>query len=132
MNSLTGDAAMRPEAQAFRHLGRTTQQIREELGVDPVSVKPIRDPEVYELEREKLFKRTWLKVATDWEIPEKGDYKVKDMPVADTSVLIVRGKDGTQPGIGGEREAPLSGLRQVLGPAQDNPEIIAQRPGLAG
>lgn len=94
MNSLTGDAALRPGAEAFRHLGRTTQQIREELGVDPVSVAPIRDPEVYELEREKLFKRTWLKVATDWEIPDKGDYKVKDMPVADTSVLIVRGKDG--------------------------------------
>jgi phenylpropionate dioxygenase-like ring-hydroxylating dioxygenase large terminal subunit len=95
MNTDRDDVRLRPEAEAFAHLGRTPQQIRAELGVDPISVEPIRDPAVYELEREKLFKRTWLKVATDWEIPEKGDYKVKEMPVADTSVLIVRGKDGT-------------------------------------
>ncbi|MGD9710929.1 MAG: aromatic ring-hydroxylating dioxygenase subunit alpha [Thermomicrobiales bacterium] len=54
----------------------------------------IRDPAVYQVEREKIFRRTWLKVSTDWEIPNPGDYKVKEMPVADTSVLIVRGKDG--------------------------------------
>nr|WP_047168510.1 SRPBCC family protein [Sphingomonas sp. Y57] len=75
------------------HISRSVAEIRAELGVDPVSVESIRDPAVYELEREKIFRRAWLKVATAWEIPEIGDYKVKEMPVADTSVLIVRGKD---------------------------------------
>ncbi|MFO1260877.1 MAG: SRPBCC family protein [Sphingomonadaceae bacterium] len=93
MNNL-GGMKLKPGAEAFKHLGRSVADIRAELGVDPISVEAIRDPAVYELEREKIFKRTWLKVSTDWEIPEKGDYKVKELPVADTSVLIVRGKDG--------------------------------------
>ena len=82
MNDLTGTTPV-PGSEAFRHLGRSIEQIRAELGIDPVSVDAIRDPAVYELEREKIFKRTWLKVATDQELPEKGDYKVKELPVAD-------------------------------------------------
>ncbi|MBO9377354.1 Rieske 2Fe-2S domain-containing protein [Sphingomonas histidinilytica] len=85
---------MNAEDPTLSHIGRSIAEIRAELGVDPVSVEAIRDPAVYELEREKIFRRAWLKVATAWEIPEIGDYKVKEMPVADTSVLIVRGKDG--------------------------------------
>ncbi|ABQ67329.1 Rieske (2Fe-2S) protein [Rhizorhabdus wittichii DC-6] len=84
---------MNAEDPTLSHIGRSIAEIRAELGVDPVSVEAIRDPAVYELEREKIFRRAWLKVATAWEIPEIGDYKVKEMPVADTSVLIVRGKD---------------------------------------
>lgn len=84
---------MNAEDPTLGHIGRSIAEIRAELGVDPVSVEAIRDPAVYELEREKIFRRAWLKVATAWEIPEIGDYKVKEMPVADTSVLIVRGKD---------------------------------------
>lgn len=41
-----------------------------------------------------VFRRSWLKVATTWELPENGDYKVKELAVADASVIIVRGKDG--------------------------------------
>lgn len=84
---------LRPGAEAFRHLGRSIEAIRDELGVDPVSIESIRNPEIYEIERDKIFRRTWLKVATASEIPKIGDYKVKELPVADTSVLIVRGKD---------------------------------------
>ncbi len=85
---------MHQAAQALDHIRRTASEIREELGVAPVSVRPIRDPAVYALEKERVFKKVWLKVATAWELPDPGDYKVKEMPVADTSVLIVRGKDG--------------------------------------
>lgn len=81
-------------AEQLRHLNRSVAAIRDELGVDPVSVDAIRDPAVYEIEREKIFRKTWLKVATSWELPANGDYKVKELPVADASVLIVRGKDG--------------------------------------
>ncbi|KXU31650.1 Rieske (2Fe-2S) protein [Sphingobium sp. 22B] len=81
-------------AEDLRHINRSVDDIREELGVDPVSVRAISDPAIYELEREKIFRKTWLKVATSWELPHVGDYKVKELPVADASVLIVRGKDG--------------------------------------
>lgn len=81
-------------AASLDHIRRSVPQIRDELGVAPVSVHAIRDPAIYALEKERLFKKVWLKVATAWELPNPGDYKVKEMPVADTSVLIVRGKDG--------------------------------------
>ncbi|MBD3744894.1 MAG: Rieske 2Fe-2S domain-containing protein [Sphingopyxis terrae] len=85
---------MLQEAATLDHIQRTIPQIREELGVAPVSVRAIRDPAVYALEKERIFKKVWLKVATAWELPQPGDYKVKEIPVADTSVLMVRGKDG--------------------------------------
>lgn len=93
MNEIA-NAGLRPGADEFSHLSRSVDAIRGELGVEPISLETVSDPAVYELERERIFKRTWLKVATDWEIPNKGDYKVKDLSVLDTSVLIVRGKDG--------------------------------------
>jgi hypothetical protein len=48
------------------HIRKTPEQIRDELGVAPVSVEAIRNPAIYDLEREKVFKRVWLKVATAW------------------------------------------------------------------
>lgn len=86
--------ASAPGAEAFSHLNRSTDALRAELGVAPVSLSACRDPEVFEQEREKIFRRTWLMVATEAEIPNKGDYKVREVQVADTSVLIARGKDG--------------------------------------
>lgn len=79
---------------ALDHIRRSPADIRRELGVAPVPVRPIRDPAIYALEKERVFKKVWLKVATAGELPNQGDYKVKEVPVADTSVLIVRGKDG--------------------------------------
>ncbi len=65
-----------------------------ELGTGPVSAEPCVSPEFYEREREIVFKRTWLMVARDEELPKPGDYKVKRLDVADTSVIVMRGKDG--------------------------------------
>ena len=76
------------------HIYRTTDQVRAELGTAPVSLDATRDPEVYGDEQNKIFRKTWLKVATAWEIPNPGDWKVKEIAVAGASVIIVRGKDG--------------------------------------
>ncbi len=65
-----------------------------ELGTGPVDVKPLIDPELFELERERIFKQAWLYVARAEELAEPGDYKLRRLDVADTSVIIVRGKDG--------------------------------------
>ena len=76
------------------HIKRSTSQIRDELGVGPVDLDIIRDPAFFEREREHIFNRAWLKVATESELPDAGDYKVKQIDVANASIIIVRGKDG--------------------------------------
>jgi phenylpropionate dioxygenase-like ring-hydroxylating dioxygenase large terminal subunit len=65
-----------------------------ELGMGTIDVEPCISPEYYEREREKVFKRVWLKVGRIEEIPHSGDYKVKRLAVAKTSVILVRGRDG--------------------------------------
>jgi phenylpropionate dioxygenase-like ring-hydroxylating dioxygenase large terminal subunit len=50
------------------------------------------DPEFFQLERTKLFGRTWLYAAHDSEFTEVGAYRVCD--IAGASVLLVRGDDG--------------------------------------
>ncbi len=65
-----------------------------ELGTGPVSAEPCVSPEFYQREREIVFKKTWLMVAREVEIPKAGDYKVKRLDVADTSIIVMRGKDG--------------------------------------
>ena len=65
-----------------------------ELGTGPVSTEPCISPEFYARERDNVFKKTWLMVARDEELPKPGDYKVKRLDVANCSVIIMRGKDG--------------------------------------
>ncbi|WP_168787835.1 aromatic ring-hydroxylating oxygenase subunit alpha [Paraburkholderia aromaticivorans] len=72
----------------------STEEIRQMLGTKPVNLDIIRDPAVYRQEQEKIFRRTWLKVATTWEVANPGDWKVKELAVCDASVIIARGKDG--------------------------------------
>ena len=65
-----------------------------ELGTGPVSTEPCVSPEFYARERDAVFKKAWLMVARDEELPKPGDYKVKRLDVANCSVIIMRGKDG--------------------------------------
>lgn len=64
-----------------------------ELGTDPLPIEPCISPEFYQQERERVFLNTWLKVGRVEEIPSKGDYKVKKIHVAKTSIIVIRGKD---------------------------------------
>lgn len=50
------------------------------------------DRELFELERERIFGRTWVFVAHESEIPQPGDYVVRR--VLDDSFIVVRGEDG--------------------------------------
>jgi len=65
-----------------------------ELGTGPIDVAPLIDPDLFELERDKIFKKTWLYVGRTEELPEPGDYKVRQIEVARTSLIIVRDKNG--------------------------------------
>ncbi len=65
-----------------------------DLGTGPVSVEPCHSQPYFELEKEKIFKQTWLMVGRAEDIPNAGDYLVQDLAVADTSALVARGRDG--------------------------------------
>src|SRR5579862_5022752 len=65
-----------------------------DLGTDPVPLESCYSDAHYQLEREAIFKRCWLIVGRVEEITKPGEFFVKDLPVADTSVLVVRGMDG--------------------------------------
>jgi glycine betaine catabolism A len=65
-----------------------------ELGTEPMSYEDSISPEFYELEREAIFKRSWLNVGRMEQLPRNGAYFTKDLAVAKTSVVVVRGMDG--------------------------------------
>jgi phenylpropionate dioxygenase-like ring-hydroxylating dioxygenase large terminal subunit len=51
-------------------------------------------PAYFERERERIFRRHWLMVGREEEVPGAGDYIVHQNPTLRASVVIVRGKDG--------------------------------------
>jgi phenylpropionate dioxygenase-like ring-hydroxylating dioxygenase large terminal subunit len=65
-----------------------------ELGTGPVSYEDSISPEFYELEREAIFKRAWLNVGRVEQLPRAGSYFTKELAVASTSLIVVRGTDG--------------------------------------
>jgi nitrite reductase/ring-hydroxylating ferredoxin subunit len=64
-----------------------------ELGTGPVSFRDSASAEFYELEREAIFKRAWLNVGRIEEVPRVGSYFTKELEVARTSIVVVKGKD---------------------------------------
>ena len=60
----------------------------------PIAVEPYLSQEHFDSEITKIFKKDWLWVARDEELPNIGDYKVKRLGFAETSIIIIRGNDG--------------------------------------
>lgn len=50
-------------------------------------------PEFYEAEKQAIFKRCWLNVGRVEQVPRVGSYFTKELAAADTSIIVVRGKD---------------------------------------
>ncbi|KAA9156213.1 Rieske 2Fe-2S domain-containing protein [Amycolatopsis acidicola] len=67
----------------------------EHFGIDtgPRSYADSISPEFYELERDAIFRRTWLNVGRLEQLPRKGSYFTKELDAARTSVIVVRGTD---------------------------------------
>jgi phenylpropionate dioxygenase-like ring-hydroxylating dioxygenase large terminal subunit len=72
--------------------GSWTEQ-HPELGTGPVNYEDSVDPAYYEAERAAIFKKTWLNVGRVESLPKAGSYFTKELPVADTSLILVRGRD---------------------------------------
>ena len=61
---------------------------------DRVAILEKISPGHYELEREKIFRRSWLCVAHVLDLPSTGGYRVVDVPTLKTSLLLTRDKAG--------------------------------------
>lgn len=57
-----------------------------------LSARIFSDPEIFEVEMERLFSRAWLYVGHESEVSHPGDYVVRDL--GRDSFLFVRGRDG--------------------------------------
>lgn len=64
------------------------------LGTGPLPAKVFVCEEQFRLEQAQIFKKVWLNVGRVEQIPKAGDYFVKDLAVCQTSVIVVRGKEG--------------------------------------
>jgi glycine betaine catabolism A len=64
------------------------------VGTGVVSYEDCISPEFYEVEREAVFKRAWLNVGRVEDVPRNGSYFTKELEVANTSIVVVRGLDG--------------------------------------
>ena len=65
-----------------------------ELGTAPLPAEVFTSPEQFALEREHIFRKVWLNVCRVEQVAKPGDYFVRDIGVCNTSVIIVRGRDG--------------------------------------
>ena len=65
-----------------------------DLGTEPMNYDDSISQEFFELEREAVFKRAWLNVGRVEQLPRTGSYFTKELAVAKTSVVVVKGKDG--------------------------------------
>ncbi len=70
-----------------------------ELGTEPVSYEDSISPEIFELEREAIFKRAWLNVGRVEQLPRKGSYFTKELKAVNTSIILVRTTSGESQGV---------------------------------
>jgi phenylpropionate dioxygenase-like ring-hydroxylating dioxygenase large terminal subunit len=68
----------------------------EHFGLDtaPRSYEDSVSPEIFELERDAIFRRTWLNVGRVEQLPRHGTYFTRELAVVGTSVIVVRDLDG--------------------------------------
>jgi phenylpropionate dioxygenase-like ring-hydroxylating dioxygenase large terminal subunit len=64
------------------------------LDTAPLPYYPFYDQDFFDKEIERIFRRNWLFAARESDIPNAGDFVVKEFPALRTAVIIVRDKSG--------------------------------------
>jgi phenylpropionate dioxygenase-like ring-hydroxylating dioxygenase large terminal subunit len=64
------------------------------LGTGPLPAEVFTSADRFARERERIFKKVWLHVGRVEQLPHPGSYFTKDLAICNTSVIVVRGKDG--------------------------------------
>ncbi len=75
-----------------RSPGKKWADLFPDLGTELIPTARCISDEYFALEREKIFKRVWLNVVRVEEIPEPLNYKLKPLPFAQTSLILIRGE----------------------------------------
>lgn len=65
-----------------------------QFGTGPLSIEPIISEEVFKLERDKIFRKAWLQVCREEDLPEKGSFFTRHIELCNVHVLVSRGEDG--------------------------------------
>jgi glycine betaine catabolism A len=63
----------------------------------PQNLVPIIEmiaPETFAREQEKIFRRSWLLLAREEDVPDPGSFRTLEVPPARAALLLVRGQDG--------------------------------------
>ena len=84
---------MDPDARIEKPASGFWSDAHPELGTGPISLDDSISPDFYELEREHIFRRTWLYMGRVERLPQRGSYFTRELPVANTSVVLARGED---------------------------------------
>ncbi|HLY56914.1 MAG TPA: aromatic ring-hydroxylating dioxygenase subunit alpha [Stellaceae bacterium] len=63
------------------------------MGHGPISLEDTISPEFFELEKEAVFRRSWLFIGRVQQVPRPGDYFTKEIEVLKASLLVVRDKE---------------------------------------
>jgi len=64
------------------------------LNVDNVDVAAYTSQERFQAEREKIFRKVWIPVAREAELPNPGDFIKRDIYPLEAEALITRDNDG--------------------------------------
>jgi phenylpropionate dioxygenase-like ring-hydroxylating dioxygenase large terminal subunit len=64
------------------------------LDPSPIPVGGCISPAYFEQEIERIFKRCWINIGREHEVPKPGDFIVHDLDAEKTSIVVVRGEDG--------------------------------------
>ena len=65
-----------------------------DLATGPVPAEPCVSEEHFAAERDRIFRRTWINVGRVEDVPNRGDYFVREIAICGVSVLVIRGLDG--------------------------------------
>nr|WP_047165799.1 aromatic ring-hydroxylating dioxygenase subunit alpha [Sphingomonas sp. Y57] len=68
--------------------------VDEMLGTGPVPIASYVSEEDYRREIDTVFKRCWLIAGTEQELKKPGDWKVKRLDFANSSVVLIRDREG--------------------------------------
>jgi glycine betaine catabolism A len=59
-----------------------------------VDIKGLFTEETFQKDLDQIFRKSWLPVGHDYDIPNPGDFKTKQIPGLNYNILMVRDKDG--------------------------------------
>ena len=65
-----------------------------QLGTAPVPIEPYISKDFYAREKEHVFKKAWIHVGRIEELPDSGNYFVKDLECIDSSIIVARAGHG--------------------------------------